>query len=138
MKTELAALLVACIGLTGCSVGMASRTGGVKPDQVISCQSRNCFLALDTAQIVSAEKHEDGSLTETYKFQLKRGSAGRAAMHGVLDVATAGMWEVVGTPMEATKNKHYMVITANYRPDGTLKTATLGAAEPAATDSSEK
>ena len=39
-------------------------------------------------------------------------SAARAIGHGVMDVLTFGLWEVVGTPIEAFAVKHYdMMVT---------------------------
>jgi hypothetical protein len=43
-------------------------------------------------------------------FKLKRGdepSAGRAIAHGVMDVLTLCLWEVVGTPIEATQGEAF-------------------------------
>ena len=51
--------------------------------------------------MISSERLSSGELVEVYQFQKERGSAARALMHGVLDVSTCGLWEVVGTPIEA-------------------------------------
>ncbi len=47
-------------------------------------------------------------------------------MHGLLDVATLGVWEVAGTPIEATKDKKYVTVTATYKADGGLSHTYLG------------
>lgn len=112
--------------LEGCAVAMAARTGGVKLEEIQSCQTRDCFVNQDTVQIIQVAKLTTGETMESYRYQLKRGSAGRAAMHGLLDVATFGVWEVAGTPIEATKDKKYVTITATYRPDGALSHTYLG------------
>ena len=40
-------------------------------------------------------------------------------MHGVLDVSTCGLWEVVGTPIEACVNdERYFTIRVFYDPYG--------------------
>lgn len=119
-------LMVSAGLLSACSVGMAARTGGVKAEEVTQCQTRDCFISQDNVEILE-RKDSNGRFSETYKFQLKRGSAGRAAMHGLLDVATLGVWEVVGTPIEATKKKKYVVITAHYDDKGRLLTKSIGA-----------
>ena len=121
-----AILIGSVLVLGGCSVGMAARTGGVKTEVVTQCQARDCFLTQDTVEILETVSNESGGVSETYRFQLKRGSAGRAAMHGLLDVATLGIWEVAGTPIEATKKKKYIVITANYAEDGRLISKMIG------------
>ena len=43
-------------------------------------------------------------------------SAGRAVAHGVMDVLTLGLWEVVGTPVEAVAGQdqeHAIVVVYN-------------------------
>ncbi len=34
-------------------------------------------------------------------------SAGRAVGHGVMDVLTLGLWEIIGTPIEAVQGDKY-------------------------------
>jgi hypothetical protein len=49
-------------------------------------------------------------------------------MHGALDVASLGVWEAVGTPVEgAMRDKKYVVITATYDKTGHTISAALGA-----------
>ncbi|WP_411818458.1 hypothetical protein [Hyphococcus sp. DH-69] len=126
MKKSLLLIGSVCVLVQGCSVGMAARTGGVKVEETTQCQSRECFITQDTVEILQTSQRDDGGISETYRFQIKRGSAGRAAMHGLLDVATLGIWEVAGTPIEASKKKKYIVITANYDKDGRLISKSLG------------
>lgn len=116
--------------LTGCSVGMAARTSGVKVEQTTQCQTRDCFLSQDTVEVIDRNPLDNGGYVETYRFQLKRGSAGRAAMHGLLDVATLGIWEVAGTPIEATKRKKFITITGVYDASGRLLSKSIGAPPP--------
>lgn len=99
---------------------------GIKAEEVQDCQTRECFVGKDKVEVLEKRQFANGGYSETYKFQLKRGSAGRAAMHGLLDVATLGIWEVVGTPIEATKKKKYIVVTANYDAQGRLLSKALG------------
>jgi hypothetical protein len=64
--------------------------------------SSNCYLPT-------------GELIEVYPVLEERGSPARAFMHGVLDVSTCGLWEVVGTPIEACSNpKKYYIIRVYY------------------------
>jgi len=119
-------ILASATILEGCAVAMAARTGGVKLEAVQACQTRQCFLNQDTVQIIQVAKLPNQESMESYRYQLKRGSAGRAAMHGLLDVGTLGVWEVAGTPIEATKNKKYVTLTVQYSADGTMKQTFLG------------
>jgi hypothetical protein len=55
--------------------------------------------------------------TEAFKILKPQGSTGRAVMHGLLDVATLGIWEVAGTPMEGAYDKDkYYAIRVTYEP----------------------
>jgi hypothetical protein len=69
----------------------------------------------------------DGTLTETYKVLLKQGSAGRAVLHGLADIATLGVWEVAGTPIEGSAGKgKYLIVTAQFDADGRVIASGLG------------
>ncbi len=47
-------------------------------------------------------------------------------MHGVFDVATMGLWEIVGTPIEGHVGKDEMfVLDIYYDKDGNIKKAEL-------------
>jgi hypothetical protein len=86
--------------LASCSVVMAARKEGVSLEKVQGCRTRGQFLS-SGAIVISNERLPCGGLVEVYQFQKERGSAARALMHGVLDVGTFGLWEVLGTPIEA-------------------------------------
>ena len=44
---------------------------------------------------------EDGTRVDIHEYELgNEPSGGRAVGHGVMDVLTLGLWEVVGTPIE--------------------------------------
>ena len=90
--------------LSGCSVYMASTKEGTELSEVSDCETVTCL------EINGAEHIKDGEdNTQYYKLRKPTGSIGRAAMHGVLDVFTLGLWEVAGTPMEGAYNteKYY-------------------------------
>jgi hypothetical protein len=125
MKRILA--ITSLIILSGCSVAMASKTKGVTLETSQACKSRSCFLALRDVKVMTSTPGSDGTLTETYKVLLKKGSAGRAVMHGIFDVFTAGLWEVAATPIEgsATKDK-FVIITALFDKDGRVMEMAVG------------
>ncbi len=85
---------------TSCSVVMAANKSGTSIDKVQASRSRGQVLSYGPT-IISTEKLSTGELVETYQFKKEKGSAARALMHGALDVCTLGVWEVVGTPVEA-------------------------------------
>lgn len=85
--------------LASCSVIMAAKKDGTTIEKVQSCRNRSQFLALG-GTVVHSERTVESELIETYQFKKEQGSAARALMHGVLDVSTLGLWEVIGTPVE--------------------------------------
>lgn len=100
--------------ISSCSVMMAAKKEGTNIDKVQACRTRGQFLSYGPV-IVNSERMPTGELVETYQYQKERGSAVRALMHGVLDVSTCGVWEVVGTPIEACiDEKSYFSIKVYY------------------------
>ena len=49
---------------------------------------------------------------EIYEIEIgNEPSAGRAIAHGTMDILTLGLWEVIGTPIEATTGeKSYLTV----------------------------
>ena len=103
----------ACL-LTSCSVAMAARKDGVSITKLQACRTRGQVLACGVV-VVDSMRCDNGDLVETYQVQKERGSVARAFMHGVLDVSTLGVWEVLGTPIEAhADQKQYYCIRVYY------------------------
>ena len=99
---------------SSCSVAMAARKSGTNIETVQAARTRGQFLACG-ATVIGSERMPSGELVETYQYQKEKGSAARAFMHGVLDVSTCGLWEVVGTPIEACVNdEKYFTIRVFY------------------------
>jgi outer membrane protein assembly factor BamE (lipoprotein component of BamABCDE complex) len=89
--------------LAGCSVYMAAKQPSEKNLEVMSVGTpRNVVLAeLGTP---AATETRDGKKVDVFSFvqgYSKGSKTGRAVFHGVADVFTLGLWEVVGTPTEA-------------------------------------
>ncbi|MDJ0947146.1 MAG: hypothetical protein QNJ30_27145 [Kiloniellales bacterium] len=117
----LGALLLAAPLLSGCSVGMAA--AGTEDPNLAVCKAGATRLDIerelggprDTTQ------HDDGSLECVYEYEIgNEPSPGRAVVHGTLDVLTFGIWELVGTPIEALQGTKYEM-TVVYGPDGIAK-----------------
>lgn len=114
MKKNYLYLSLFCLfTLTSCSVMMAAKKEGMSVTQVQTLRTRSQLIS-SGACLIKSERLISGELCETYQIQNKRGSAARAFMHGVLDVSTCGLWEVIGTPIEATKTKEYYCIRVTY------------------------
>lgn len=115
LKALMAVVCVFCFA--SCSVVMAARKEGTSMEKVQACRTRGQYIACG-AEIICSERTAEGALLETYRYQKERGSPARAFMHGVLDVSTCGIWEVVGTPMEACAlEKAYFTIRVSYGAD---------------------
>ncbi len=112
-------IILSCLYLTACSVVMAAKSGGVDPKEFTKCRTRECILVTG-ATPVDIEKNKLGKRTsETFQANMPTGSAARAAMHGLLDVSTLGIWEVAGTPIEAVKGKKQKyILVVQYMTDG--------------------
>lgn len=93
---------------------MAASKGGTDFEDLSSCKTRSCLIAngAEPMEVKGMEKN-----TEAFKVLRAHGSTGRAVMHGLLDVATLGIWEVAGTPIEgAYDKKKYYAIRVTYDP----------------------
>jgi hypothetical protein len=70
------------------------------------------------------ESTPEGGTACTYQYELgDEPSAGRAVAHAGLDVLTFGLWEVVGTPIEAVQGDKYEMKVV-YGPDGHAESIT--------------
>jgi hypothetical protein len=94
------------IALTGCSVGMAM-VGKEEPNLgAFRMGSTRGEVELQLGSPISSATNPDGSRSDIYEYELgNKPSAGRAAAHAVMDVLTLGIWEVIGTPIEAMQGE---------------------------------
>ncbi len=92
-------LALFAVSYTGSASKMAAKHEGVSTRQIGRCDTRLCFMALGP-EILETKTNDDGSLTEIYRVRRKKGSSLRSFAHGILSVATFGIWNVVATPIE--------------------------------------
>lgn len=101
---------------TGCSVFMAVKQPPKKDLEVLKeATPRNRLLA-ELGQPAATEM-KDGKRVDVFSFTQgysKGTKAGRALFHGAADVATLGLWEVVGTPTEAVFDGKKMAFEVTY------------------------
>jgi len=99
----LALALIVAIN-SGCSVAMAASG---KPDpnlSVIRVGASRGEVELQLGNPVASTHTPGGYRTDIYEYKIgAQASPGRAVAHGVMDVLTVGLWEVIGTPVEATQ-----------------------------------
>ena len=101
-----AMLLVVCLVASGCSVGMA--LSGKREPQINDIKKG---MGIDEVHLIlrdytpAVSDGDDGLRIEEYDIQLGNApSGGRALGHAAMDVLTLGLWEVVGTPVEAVSS----------------------------------
>ena len=98
-------VMVASVALlaTNCSVYMAAKQPGKKDLSVLKEGTERGHVIAELGSPIHTEERPDGRM-DIYKFvQGYHGGvkAGRALFHGTADVFTLGLWEVIGTPVEA-------------------------------------
>ncbi len=109
-RHHLLVAIAACILFnSGCAVTMALK-GKADPNLGVLGAGQDRATAIATLGPPSKTHNAAGNRVDVFK--LKRGdtpSAGRAIAHGVMDVVTLCVWEVVGTPIEATQGETFCV-----------------------------
>ena len=104
--------LILVVMLSGCSVGMAL-SGKNDPDlSVIRVGATRGEIELQLGPPIEIQV-ADGYKNEIYAYELgNQPSGSRAFAHGALSFLTLGLWEVVGTPLEAVRgDRKYLSIT---------------------------
>ncbi|WP_130802719.1 hypothetical protein [Acinetobacter ihumii] len=104
LKNMLVVGLAVCVlASSGCAVVMASNQPSKKNLTVLNTGiPRNHVIAEFGAPVMS--EYKDGQRVEIYTFQQgysKLNKTSRVIWHGLADVASAGLWEVIGTPAES-------------------------------------
>lgn len=100
---------------SGCSVFMAAKQPEKKNVELLANGMPRAVVISELGTPISTEKKNDNSRVDVYSFKQGYGKAakiGRVLFHGVADIATLGLWEVIGTPTEAAfdgKNLAYQV-----------------------------
>lgn len=96
--------------MQGCSVMMAM-SGDKDPNfAVLQVGAPRGVVELELGTAVEQHVARDGTTTCVYEYTIgNKPSGGRAVAHGVMDVLTLGLWEVIGTPVEAFLPKHHRI-----------------------------
>lgn len=110
MKRFIPLLLLLSLALSGCSVGMAM-SGKVQPELgAIRVGASRGEIELQLGSPIEI-RDADGHRVDIYEYEIGNApSAGRAIGHGVMDVLTLGLWEIVGTPVEAVQGEKKRVM----------------------------
>ena len=104
-------LLLCGLLLQGCSVGMAV-SGSEEPDlSTLRVGATRGEVELHLGTPIMKSTTEDGLSRDVYEYEFgNEPSAWRAVGHGAMDILTIGLWEFVGTPIEAVQGEKYHTI----------------------------
>ncbi len=94
-------LLICVVFLSGCAVGMAASGTKNLDTSMLSTGVQREHVILKMGPPETSTIDEEGNYIETYLIvEGNEPSPGRAIMHDMLDSATYGLWEIIGTPIE--------------------------------------
>ena len=114
-------LMAAMTACAGPASRKASKQSGATEKEIGKCETRSCFVGLLDygGEILLSRQQPDGSLEEIYQVQRRKGSTIRSFTHGVLSVATLGIWNIVGSPIEGfMSSTDFIVFRVDYDPSG--------------------
>ena len=109
-------LLLAAMFLSSCSVFMAAKQPDKLNTDLFSKGTPRSMLLAEfglpkVSETRNGKKHEIFTFTQGYSAGAK---TGRAVVHGVADVLTLGLWEVIGTPAEGAFDGRNMAYDVSY------------------------
>ena len=129
MKKGLIAVSVAVLAMVlfhGCSVYMAAKQPEKKNVDVLAVGTPRSLVLAEMGNPASSET-KDGKRVDIFSFvqgYSKGAKTGRALFHGVADVFTIGLWEVVATPTEAIFDGSKMAFEVRYDTDERVEKVT--------------
>ncbi len=120
-------LPLATFSVSGCAVNKAMSQPDKKDVDVLSRGTPRYEVIGELGQPVDTKLNKDGNKVDVYSFiqgYSKGAKAARALGHGVMDVATLGLWELVGSPTEAIASGDKVVVKVLYDKDELVDTVT--------------
>ena len=112
-------LILSLYSLSGCSVYMAANQPPAKNIDLFKVGTPRSALLAEFGYPTSSEE-KDGKKYDIFRFtQGYSGGAkaGRAVAHGIASVLTLGLWEVIGTPVEAINSGDLTAYEVGYGSD---------------------
>lgn len=129
-QSKLVVIVLSMLGallLAGCSVVMATKQPGKKDLTVFKPGTERDVVVGEIGAPVSSEKLEGGGRKDIFTFIQGYSSgakASRALFHGAADVFTLGLWEAVGTPIEASFDGKKITVRVIYDANDRVKEST--------------
>ncbi|OEU62957.1 MAG: hypothetical protein BBJ57_11730 [Desulfobacterales bacterium PC51MH44] len=116
LRFALIVIIIFMLG-QGCSVYMAANQPDKKDVSVFNVGTPRTHVIAEAGRPLYTKEKADGTLTDTFVFVQGYSSgskAGRALFHGAADVLTLGLWEVIGTPVEAVADGTEVKVQVEY------------------------
>lgn len=113
---------------SGCAVSMAAHQPDKKNLAVLYPGTPIAVVRAELGAPSWTGKDGDGFDTDVFQFvqgYSKGAKAGRAALHGIADVLTLGLWEAVGTTAETLASGKKLRVTVAYDEKGRVKASKI-------------
>ena len=117
-------LIVGTFNITGWSVFMAAKQPEKKDTKMLAVGVPRAVILAEFGAPVSTVKNGDETV-DIFSFKQGYGKAakfGRMMFHGVADVATLGLWEIIGTPVESGFDGNNIAYQITYDQNDNVKT----------------
>ncbi|MBC6497671.1 MAG: hypothetical protein GDA54_05055 [Alphaproteobacteria bacterium GM7ARS4] len=102
MTKVIGAILAVSMAVSGCSVYMAAVGSDEKNVAFLRKGVEREAVEFHLGNPRRVNQNSDGTTTHIFEYEIgNEPSLGRAAGHAAMDVLTFGLWEIVGTPIEA-------------------------------------
>jgi len=110
-------LPLVAVSTTGCAVKQAMDQPDKKDVSVLAEGTPRYRVIGELGKPVDSKILENGNKVDVYSFTQgysKGAKAARAFGHGVMDIATLGVWEVIGSPTEAIASGNKVIVRVHY------------------------
>ena len=117
-------LVMICLSFSGCAVVMAARQPGYKDINSLRTGDPRADVIAILGSPTASETDAQGNKVDVFQFKQGYSTGAKAARsfgHGVADVLTLGIWEVVGTPTEAVFSGKETAVKVTYDKDNKVK-----------------
>ncbi|HVA45990.1 MAG TPA: hypothetical protein VNH11_06345 [Pirellulales bacterium] len=111
-------------GISGCAAVKASRQPDKKNLGVLHEGTPRAQVIAELGAPTFTKPKPDGTVEDVFSFKqgyTKRAKMGRAFVHGAADVATGGLWEVIGIPAEIWADGTEVQVLVTYDSDERIK-----------------
>ena len=119
-----ALLIVGIFNITGCSVFMAAKQPEKKDTKMLVVGVPRAVVLAELGAPISTVRNNE-EITDVFSFKQGYGKAakfGRTVFHGVADIATLGLWELIGTPIESGFDGNNVAYQITYDKNDNIKT----------------